>query len=241
MTAGSLVPFAGLAVLGALVELDERGLFAGVLRTPVLVGTLTGWIVGHAALGLAIGIVFALLWPAPFRSGGHRDPSPGIAALVGAAAVALPTVDVRVGATLGQIFSETGNADLGWGVLVGAGGAYLHHRFERKLRAKFGHAENAPAVPAALRARAWREALLFGATIGVAAGLVGVLLLELRIVERSISAGWDGGAWHWIILAAFLGVASQFGRSRGKATGVREWALGVCLGATVVVVFGSVW
>ncbi|MCA9755029.1 MAG: hypothetical protein KDA27_04440 [Candidatus Eisenbacteria bacterium] len=241
MSPSSVLPFVGLAALGALVELDERGLFAGILRTPVLVGALTGWVVGHAALGLAIGIVFALLWPAPFRSGGHRDPSPGIAALVGAAAVALPTVDVRVGTTLRQIFAETGNADLGWGVLVGAGGAYIHHRIETKLRSRFGRAEGEPSIPAALRTRAWGEALLLGAAIGVVAGLLGEAMLALRFVERSIEAGWDGGAWHWIVLAAFLGVASQFGRSRGKITGVREWAIGVGLGAFAVVLFGSVW
>ena len=49
MTPSSVLPFVGLAALGALVELDERGLFAGILRTPVLVGALTGWVVGHAA------------------------------------------------------------------------------------------------------------------------------------------------------------------------------------------------
>lgn len=80
-----------------------------------------------------------------------------------------------------------------------------------------------------------------GAAIGVVAGLLGEAMLALRFVERSIEAGWDGGAWHWIVLAAFLGVASQFGRSRGKITGVREWAIGVGLGAFAVVLFGSVW
>ena len=251
MTSGVLFPFLCLATLGALVALDERGLFGGVVRTPVLVGVLAGSLCGHTALGLSVGLVFALLWPAPFRSGGHRAMSPGLAVLVGAGAVSLAAAGTAgggdgvrentiVGSSVAQILASTGNASVALAVLLGSIGAIVHQKSEILLRRRLGARLHAD-TPERLRVRAVREVIVLGLVLGLLAGCLGLLTGSLRLVERIASAGWDGGAWPWVLIASVLGAASQLGRMRGTRTGVLEWAVGVVLGLGGGLLIGGVW
>ena len=251
MTSPILLPFVGLAALGGLVVLDERGLLGGVVRTPVLVGILAGAVGGHTALGLSVGLVFALLWPAPFRSGGYRAMSPGVAALVGAGSVSLAVGGavgeagrggeaLFVGSSLAEILARSGSASVALAVVLGSLGAIGHQKCEILLRLRLG-ARLRSEPPGRLRRRAVREVLALGLTLGLVTGALGVLSSGLRLVPRISGAGWDGGAWPWVLLASVLGAASQLGRVRGKRSGLVEWTVGVALGLGGGLLFGSVW
>lgn len=230
-----------LVGLGILVALDERGLCAGVVRTPVLVGAVSGVIGGAPGLGLTVGILFALLWPAPFRSGGHRALSPGIAALVGGGAVALAAGSGGGEGALGsagvaELLRERGNAAVALAALLGGLGAVGHQAAELALRRRLS-----AATGSGLRARSLREVLLLGAAVGGATWGLGWVVVRLHATEWITAWGWDGGAWAWVLLAALLGGAAQLGRSRGQRHGLAEWAIGVGAGIGAALLLGGVF
>lgn len=83
-----------LSLWAAVVCADERAFGPLILHQPIVAGSVTGFIMGEPAAGLAVGFVLQAVWPGLIPLGGTRQPVIAIAALGGAAWLSLwPTGD----------------------------------------------------------------------------------------------------------------------------------------------------
>jgi len=110
-----LVPIEILTVcaLGGLLALDGTAVGQFMFSRPLVAGALTGWVLGDAALGLAVGTVLELYLLVSFPTGGARFPEGSTATVVAVAAAApfsgpgaIP-IAVAIGLVWGQIGGAT--------------------------------------------------------------------------------------------------------------------------------------
>lgn len=109
-----------LSLLGGALALDQTSLGQFMLSRPLVSATLTGWILGDPASGLAAGALLEVLVLPAFPVGGARFPEVGPAGIVAASAAAGGTgggvlgPGLAVGVALGAIWSLLG----GWTVTL---------------------------------------------------------------------------------------------------------------------------
>jgi len=77
-----------LALLGGLLALESTSVGQLMLSRPLVAGTLTGWVMGSAAAGFAVGTILEVYLLVSLPVGASRYPEGGLATVI-AAAVAL--------------------------------------------------------------------------------------------------------------------------------------------------------
>lgn len=75
-----------VGLVGAILGMDERAMFQGMLSHPLVVGTLVGLLVGDVSLGFEVGLIVGLFWSYALPVGGVVPPNGWV---VAAAATAL--------------------------------------------------------------------------------------------------------------------------------------------------------
>lgn len=104
-----------LALLGGLLALDATSVGQFMFSRPLVAGTLAGWLLGDAALGLQIGAILELFQLAGVPAGGARVPESGPASVV-AVAVAIAAAGpagLALGLVAGLVVSEIGGMTVG--------------------------------------------------------------------------------------------------------------------------------
>jgi len=77
-----------VSLLGGLLGLDETAVGQFMVSRPLISGFLTGWVLGDAALGIAIGAILELYFLVSFPTGGARFPEGSTATVVAVASAA---------------------------------------------------------------------------------------------------------------------------------------------------------
>jgi mannose/fructose/N-acetylgalactosamine-specific phosphotransferase system component IIC len=102
-----------MAVLGGVLGLDTTGVGQVMVSRPIVAGTLTGWLAGSPATGIAVGAILELYLLVSIPMGGARFPD-GSAATVVAVACAAPLegpgaipLSIAVGLVWGQVAGAT--------------------------------------------------------------------------------------------------------------------------------------
>lgn len=236
-----------LATWGAIVSLDERGVFLGGFTHPLLAGAVAGALVGEPAVGLWTGFLFQAIWPVRVESGGNIPPAGGLAA-VGATGIAVslgaPTEPGEWFAGGNVSGAVSGNASTQHGafwiaiVILGIAIALAARAWERSLRlrngarARKGYARGIQGLAISMRA-ALAEAALRGAMLVGAPALLGAWLrgsLEGRAPSHS---AWLDSAAVWLLpafLALGLGNLAWAMRKPLRAAWV-DWTVGATVGA----------
>ncbi|MSR22548.1 MAG: hypothetical protein EXR92_03225 [Gemmatimonadetes bacterium] len=115
-----------LLLLGAWVALDGTSFAQVMVSRPLVSGTLAGWILGDAGLGLLVGGLLEAAHLGAVPAGGARIAEPGPAAIPAVvAAISLGgAVGVAAGVAQGALWSVLGGASMVWqrrlnGVVLG--------------------------------------------------------------------------------------------------------------------------
>ncbi|MCH7933296.1 MAG: PTS sugar transporter subunit IIC [Gemmatimonadetes bacterium] len=105
-----------LALLGGLLALDATSVGQFMFSRPLVAGTLAGWLLGDAGLGLQVGAILELFHLAGVPAGGSRVPESGPASVV-AVAVAMAAAGpagLALGLVAGLAVSELGGMTVSW-------------------------------------------------------------------------------------------------------------------------------
>ncbi len=99
-----------LSLLGGLVGLDGTSVGQFMVSRPLVVGTLTGWLVGEPHLGAAIGAVLEIYLLVSFPTGGSRFPEGATATVVavGAAGAGAGPEALALGVAVGLVWGHVG-------------------------------------------------------------------------------------------------------------------------------------
>lgn len=101
-----------VSLLGGLLGLDATAVGQFMASRPLVTGVLTGWVVGDAALGIAIGAILELYLLVAFPTGGARFPEGSTATVVAVAAAApfegAGAIPLAVG--VGLVWGQLGGA-----------------------------------------------------------------------------------------------------------------------------------
>lgn len=235
-----------LALWGAIVSLDERGIFFGGLASPLIAGMIAGTLVGEPSIGIWTGFLFQAIWPVRIDSGGNIPPAGGLAA-VGATGVAValgaPTSGPGVWFPVGAAHAREANADLHGAfwiaiVILGLALALAARAWERSLRAgngarsraaiAGGHAALRGAIRVSLVQAALRGALLVALPMILAGSISGALS-----VRAPAHSTWLDSAAIWLLPAFLaLGIGNlAWALRRPVRTAWLDWTLGATLGA----------
>ena len=104
-----------LVFLGGLLALDETSVGQFMVSRPLVAGTLTGWWLGDAALGLEVGAILELFHLTGVPAGGSRVPESGPASVVSVATAisAGGASGLALGLVAGLAISEIGGMTVG--------------------------------------------------------------------------------------------------------------------------------
>lgn len=229
---------------GALVSLDEKTLGLSLLSQPAIAGFVAGTCFGQPLGGLAAGLVFQVLWPAPAAVGGVVLPSSGLAAVVAGGALAIlgprgldPQI-VRAARPLEWLERvPVVLPSLALGMIAAQVGGIWEAGLRKRCSIWEGRALALPPeqVPAALGAAVRRTSLL--------EALRGLVIAGLGLLAASLPGGAGEGVieglrrWTvsgpWVACGAVgLGVGTLLWRSRPPNRRVpAEWLGGIFLGA----------
>lgn len=196
----------GLSLLAGLVALDDTSWPQAMVSRPLVAASLGGWLVGDAAVGLAVGAVLELFLLPHRPLGGSRCPDPGPASLVAgsAGAAAGPGVGaVLAAALIGWALAWLGEVTVRW-----------QRRLSRRLL------EDAPENVREPRAveRWHRAGLVTDFVRGAALGALWWLPASLAVRFAALPA--PGGASGALVAAGALGAAGAAvaGACASKAT-----------------------
>lgn len=168
-----------VSALGGLLGLDGTAVGQFMASRPLVAGALAGWLMGDAALGVAIGAVLELYLLVSFPTGGARFPE-GATATVIAVACAVPFGSVGavpVAVAVGLV----------WGQLGGVSISALRH-----LNAKIVPEAESPRTGRPRVTRAHLSAIALDALRGSLITLTGVV--TGRAVVGFAVASWPLGA-----------------------------------------------
>jgi PTS system mannose-specific IIC component len=163
-----------LSLLGGALALDATSVGQFMVSRPLVAGALTGWLLGEAETGLAVGAILELYLLVSFPTGGSRFPEGATASVVAAAGA--------VGGGEGALALGVA-AGLVWGQLAGSTITWLRHVNVRLLP----DPERGPATPGRVAA-AHLAAVLLDFVRGTVVTLVGALLC--RAVVAGLAASW---------------------------------------------------
>ena len=103
-------PLGLLVLLGAVAAVDGAALGQFMVSRPLVLGILSGWLVGDVNTGLLVGAVLELFFLPAVPVGGGRVPEPGpstVVAVAGAAAAGVPS-GFALAVCLGLLWSVLG-------------------------------------------------------------------------------------------------------------------------------------
>ncbi|MEZ4655236.1 MAG: PTS sugar transporter subunit IIC [Candidatus Eisenbacteria bacterium] len=239
-----------LALWGAVVSLDERGLFLGGFAHPLIAGSTAGWLAGEPWVGLWTGFLFQAIWPARVESGGNVPPAGGLAA-VGATAVAValgvPTLAPGGPWLAAALLPENESLHGGFWlaiVMIGLALALAARAWEKALRGRNLRRERAAlagpedrlgrAVGSALLEAGGRGAILVALPMLIAGGLRDTLGMRSPLTSE-----WLDAAAAWMVpafLALGLGGVAWTLRRPARAA-ILDWVLGAAAGTVAAVVW----
>lgn len=180
-----------LSLLGALLALDGTSLGQFMVSRPLVAGTLTGWILGDPALGLAVGSLLELYLLVEFPVGGARFPEGATATVVAvtAAASGPGSGAVAIGVATGLVWGQVGGMSI---------------TLMRRLNARLLPDPGTPEATAASVVRSHLTGLSLDFLRGILVTLTG--LLTGRAAVAHLAAGWplDIGRTRGVLLLGAL-------------------------------------
>jgi mannose/fructose/N-acetylgalactosamine-specific phosphotransferase system component IIC len=105
-----------LSVIGGLLALDATSVGQFMVSRPLVVGVLTGWVVGNPTVGLIIGALLELYLLVSFPTGGARFPEGATATVVAVATAAATDAPgaIPLAVAAGLVWGQLGGVSITW-------------------------------------------------------------------------------------------------------------------------------
>lgn len=222
MTEPSLAALAAVAAWATVAGVDLVSVPQGLLSRPLVVGALTGWILGEPLAGLQVGMALELYALDVMPVGAARYPDYGAATAGASVAAAGLGGPWAIGPALALALA------LAW--LGGVSLEYLRQANARAVhRRAAALATGEPREIRSLQLRGLARDILRSGALGVVACAAGVAVARLWPMT-----GWGGTAASTLTIglvgAALSGAASGAIRNAGRGLRLRWLGLGAALG-----------